>query len=105
MDDLSTLWNFLMTWAYPPASAIILALVAVSKKTGILDLGKLRFLSAIVLGIGFAVGQKFIAAPLGYSPIHTEWIPVIFMGLCTGLAATLAHTTGKNFGQWIKGGE
>jgi hypothetical protein len=102
--QVKQLWDFVIQWAYLPASAAILLVVRGLKQTR-LSLGKMNWLYAMTLGLVFALGQLYLAEPLGYQPLQTEWIPTVFMGACTGLVATLAHTIGKNTKQAIKGGK
>ncbi len=95
-EAFDILWAFVTEWAYMPASTVIILIVMAQKKFGIVDLGKMRWITAMFWAMLFAFAQKYMAEPLGYEPIQTEWIKVIMMGLMTGLSAILTHTIGKN---------
>ena len=103
-DQLLQVWDFISKWAYLPASAVILLITGVIKRT-FASLGKLNFIWAMLLGMIFAWGQMVLAVPLGYAPLQTEWIPAVFMGFCTGFVAIEFHTIGKNGWQAFNGGK
>jgi hypothetical protein len=93
--DFSIIMTFLTQWAFLPASTVIGLIIWWFSTQGWLDLGKFKWVEAIVLGLIFGILQKF-GSFLGYTPIQTEWPKVIVMGLATGLLAVLGQTVIKN---------
>lgn len=102
--DIQPVINFFTQWAFLPASAGIIAIVAWQKKNGFLDFKKFRWLMALIWGLIFAVGQKYVAPALGYPAIQSEWAKAIMMGFCTGLVPVLVHSIFKNTKQAVKNG-
>lgn len=101
-DQLVLVWDFIKVWAFLPASAVILIIVRFIKDSRI-SLGKLNFIYALIFGLFFSLIQFYVAEPLGYTPLQTEFIPMVVMGICTGFVATGIHTILKNTNQARKG--
>jgi putative Mn2+ efflux pump MntP len=102
--EIQPVIEFFIKWACAPASGAIGYVVYLQKKKGFLDFGKFRWVTPIVYGIIFGIVQKLLAPELNITPIQSEWVPAIFMGLCTGILATWGHTIGKNTKQAVKNG-
>jgi putative Mn2+ efflux pump MntP len=93
--DFSIIYSFLSQWAFLPGATAIGLLIWWLSSQGYLDMGKFKWLEAIIFGLIFGVLQKF-GAFIGYTPIQTEWPKVIVMGIATGLLAVLGQTVIKN---------
>lgn len=105
--NLQILWDFITKWAYAPATTVIVFILwALKSKTFLpqitIDWGKFQWVLAPICGLIFGVGQKYLAVPLGYTPIHTEFWPIVFMSMATGLSAVVTHTIGKNTWEGVK---
>ena len=99
---MEPIWEFIIQWSNTPAAMAILALTAFMKSKGV-DLGKFNFVFPMVWGLLFGALQAFMAPKLGYLPFQSEFWPIVTLGICTGLQATLWHTIGKNTIQGLGG--